>query len=171
MRIKCMPMKVAIAALILGWSMSALAADVDVPYVKAPALPSYNWAGFYLGANLGGGFASEAASTPLGGVSINPGGVVGGVQLGYNFLLSPSWLLGIEGEFDWTSVQNTAIMTNPVATPTFDSDQNWYSTAGGRLGLVEGPWLYYFKGGAAWMNANYRVTNGVASDDVVSSRV
>ena len=128
MRSKWTLMKVAIAALTPGCCLPALAADVDIPYQKAPALPSYNWAGFYVGVNLGGGFASEAATTPLGGVSINPGGIIGGAQLGYNFLLSPSWLLGIEGEFDWTSVQNTVIVTNPIATPTFDSDHNWYST-------------------------------------------
>lgn len=44
-------------------------------------------------------------------------------------------------------------------------------TAGARFGLVEGRWLYYFKGGAAWMNANYKVTNSVASDDIASNRV
>jgi hypothetical protein len=32
----------------------------------------------------------------------------------------------------------------------------------GRIGSVQGPWLYYVKGGAAWMDANYLVTNGVA---------
>jgi opacity protein-like surface antigen len=37
------------------------------------------------------------------------------------------------------------------------SDHNWYDTISGRVGYVMGPLMLYGKGGAAWMNADYRM--------------
>jgi hypothetical protein len=39
-----------------------------------------------------------------------------------------------------------------------------------RLGFSQGAWLYYLKAGAAWINANYQVTNGSTSDTPLSTR-
>jgi outer membrane immunogenic protein len=35
-------------------------------------------------------------------------GVVGGVHGGYNWQFAPQWLVGIEGDFDFTSMRPTA---------------------------------------------------------------
>src|ERR1700760_3050269 len=64
-------------------------ADLGVAYPPMPLGP--NWAGLYLGANVGGAFAQERAVTPFGPWSPNSNGVFGGVQAGYNFMVSPSW--------------------------------------------------------------------------------
>ncbi len=159
--------RLVLAAALLSAGASAQAADLPARYAKAQSAPlPYDWTGFYLGANLGGAFSDESAATPFGSFSPNPSGVLGGIQLGYNFLLAPNWLIGVEGEFDWTSSQANVIVPNPVAAATIASDHNWYDTLEGRLGFVQGPWLYYFKGGAAWINADYSVTgnfNGIAT--------
>lgn len=163
-------LRLAVVAAAPTLCFSAHAADVDLPNNKAPTPPPFTWAGFYGGANLGGVFSVESAATPFGTVAPNPSGVLGGGQLGYNFLLSPSWLFGIEGEFDWTSAQGNVIIPSPIATVTLNSEHNWYGTLDGRLGWSQGPWLYYLKAGAAWMDANYKMSNGVTTDNLVNIR-
>jgi opacity protein-like surface antigen len=149
----------------LAFCIPAEAADITPqPYVTAPAAPLYNWNGFYVGANFGGVFTQERSS--VGSVflgapatfSSNPSGVLGGLQFGYNLQFAPQWVIGIEGELDWTSAQGTANAFGPAATATLTSNHNWYDTIDGRLGYVMGPVLIYAKGGAAWMDADYSLT-------------
>jgi opacity protein-like surface antigen len=168
-----LPTKLAMTALLLAVGTTAQAADLPAGYVKAPPL-LFDWAGFYLGGNVGGAFSEEKAAMPLGSWSPNPGGVLGGIQLGYNFPAASNWLIGIEGELDWTSAQGTVVIPNPVAAATITSNHNSYDTFEGRFGFFQGPWLSYFKGGAAWLNADYRLTgnfNGVPTlQSITNSR-
>jgi opacity protein-like surface antigen len=128
-------------------------------YTKVAAPTAYHWAGPYVGANFGGALsAGEDIITPIGSDAANPSGVLGGVQLGYNFRFSPSpWLIGIEAELDWTSAQGKSNLVDPAGTASLSitSDHNWYDTLTGRVGYVSGPLMLYAKGGAAWMNADY----------------
>jgi opacity protein-like surface antigen len=162
------PTRLAIAALILSSWLPARAADLEPPYTKAPP-PQVSWNGAYAGVNVGGAFAMESGTTSIGTYSTNPSGVFGGVQAGYNLLAGPNWLVGIEGEFDVTSAEGNVIVANPTAAGTITGTQRWYGTLDGRLGLVQGPLLYYVKGGGAWLDASYLVTNGVTSGPPASS--
>jgi opacity protein-like surface antigen len=127
---------------------------------KAPAATAYHWDGLYAGANFGGAFsAGEHVLTPIGWGATNPSGALGGLQVGYNYLFAPNWLIGIEAELDWTSAQGKTNFVDPAGTASLSitSDHNWYDTLSGRLGYVTGPLMLYAKGGAAWMNASYRM--------------
>jgi opacity protein-like surface antigen len=140
-------------------ALPAYAADLAV---KAPPPPAaYNWTGFYAGANFGAAVTSEEPTTPFGASSLDPSGAIGGGQIGYNFQFAPSWLAGIEAEFDGTSVRGTTSVVGTGANIgtalSIASDHNWYGTLSGRLGYVSGAWLFYAKGGAAWMNADYQI--------------
>jgi opacity protein-like surface antigen/outer membrane receptor protein involved in Fe transport len=131
-------------------------------YRKARAPIAYQWAGPYVGANFGAAFSSgggEHVLTPIGADRTNPSGALGGVQFGYNYLATPNWLIGLEAELDWTSAQGKANFVDPAGTASLSitSDHNWYDTLTGRLGYVMGPLMLYGKGGAAWMNADYRM--------------
>lgn len=129
-------------------------------YTKAPTATIYQWAGAYVGANFGGAFsAGESVLTPIGSDNTSPTGVLGGFQFGYNVMLAPTWLVGIEGELGWTSAQGKTNFINPAGTASLSvtSDHNWYDTLSGRIGYVAGPLMLYAKGGAAWMNADYRM--------------
>ena len=66
-----------------------------VPNVP-PAPVYYNWTGFYLGGNLGGGWGrvsheifDATASIFEVGVTSRPEGVIGGAQIGYNWQFAP----------------------------------------------------------------------------------
>ncbi len=142
-------------------------------YSKAAATAPivYSWNGAYVGANFGGAFsAGEHVLTPLGTDRTNPSGALGGLQFGYNHLVAPNWLVGAEAELGWTSAQGKTNFVDPAGTAslTITSDHNWYDTVSGRLGYVMGPLLLYAKGGAAWMNADYRMEVNSGLDGVTS---
>jgi opacity protein-like surface antigen len=142
-------------------------------YTKAPTAPAYHWTGLYFGANFGGAFNREDVASPIGIAATNPSGVLGGVQFGYNYLLAPHWLVGVEADLDWTSAQGKTNFIDPAGTAALSvtSDHNWYDTVDARLGYVTGPLMLYAKGGAAWMNADYRldVNSGIDGGTVMSA--
>jgi opacity protein-like surface antigen len=159
-----------IAAMIAAtFAISVGAADLRS---RPPAMMSepVDWSGFYVGGNFGGTFAREDVGTPIGTFSTDPSGVLGGFQAGYNFLFLPNWLLGFEGEFDLTSAQGTVNFSTPATAFSVFSNHNWYGIVSGRVGYVTGPWLFYAKGGGAWMNADYRlaVNSGLGGAATVS---
>jgi opacity protein-like surface antigen len=157
----------------LGAPEQRLADRASGHYGNAPAAPTYHWAGLYLGANFGGAFNREDATTPIGIAATNPSGVLGGIQGGYNYLLAPHWLVGLEGELGWTSSQGKTNFIDPTGTTALSitSDHNWYDTVNARFGYVTGPLMLYAKGGAAWMNADYRldVNSGLDGSAILSA--
>jgi opacity protein-like surface antigen len=161
-----------VAAVTVAVTFAIPAGAVDLRS-RPPAMmpePVYDWSGFYVGANFGGAFTREDVGTPIGTFSTDPSGVLGGFQAGYNFLFSPNWLLGFEGEFDLTSAQGRVNFNTPATAFSMASDHNWYGILSGRLGYVTGPWLFYAKGGGAWMNADYKleVNSGLGGSATVS---
>jgi len=92
---------------------SASAADLAArPYEKAPSMiaASYDWSGFYMGINGGGGWSNKCWDINQNfGVPVNPpfregchnatGGTVGG-QLGYR-VQSAAWVFGLEAQGNW----------------------------------------------------------------------
>jgi len=126
----------------------ASAADLSVaPLYKAPPpamAPAYNWSGFYLGINGGGGWGHsnwDASATRIN----TSGGLVGGTA-GYNWQLGNA-VLGIEGDIDWANLKGTNTSTLcPLGCSTSDT---WLSTVRGRAGYAFGNVLPYVTGGLA----------------------
>ena len=101
----------AIGIVAMGLSAPASAADMAArPYTKAPApmvATIYDWSGFYIGINGGGGTSRKCWDfvTPVTGVLVGEGchnavgGTVGG-QVGYRWQ-STNWVFGLEGQGNW----------------------------------------------------------------------
>jgi outer membrane immunogenic protein len=77
-----------IAVITLLAANAAGAADISrpAPMPLAFVAPPFSWTGFYVGANLDGGWARNTLQDSFTGVSLgnSSSGVVGGRQLGYN---------------------------------------------------------------------------------------
>jgi len=139
---------------LLGASIAA-AADLSTPYkAPAPPLPYYNWSGFYGGLNLGGGFsdfrytsADSVTGAPTGGNSVHANGVVGGGEIGYNFMYSPNFLAGVEVELSGANI--TGSVTSPSGAVGHIFDTEGFAAVRGRLGLTYNNWLFYGTGGVA----------------------
>src|SRR6201998_2405340 len=85
----------------------------DLPPARAPAVapvayapPVYNWSGFYVGGNLGAGFANSSWTDPFTGAhdTFNKTGFIGGGQAGANWQIN-ALVLAIEGAFEWTGLK------------------------------------------------------------------
>ena len=128
---------------------TAAAADLPprpapAPYYKAPvAVPVYNWTGFYIGINGGGGFGRSAWDS-TGNFNIS-GGLVGGT-VGYNYQFGQG-VVGLEGDIDWANINGTTNTACPFGCKTSD---HWLSTVRGRLGYAADRFMPYVTGGAAF---------------------
>jgi outer membrane immunogenic protein len=139
--------RLACAALaLLALSGAAWSADLPpAPYYKAPAYlqPVYNWTGFYIGGNGGGGVGYSKWDTTN---SFNPSGGVAGGTLGYNYQIGAA-VLGVEGDIDWAGLSGSTTGGCPAGCRTSDS---WLSTVRGRLGYAAGRFMPYITAGGAF---------------------
>jgi outer membrane immunogenic protein len=136
------------------------------PAVVAPvpvaAPTAFSWTGFYVGGDFGGSFASTSvASTTPGWAwrSLHPAGVMGGAYAGYNYQVSPNFVLGVEGDFQGN--HSSASFYYPTFDVTPRIQQNWLAALNGRLGIAYDRALFYAIGGAAWGQGSVTVTPGI----------
>jgi outer membrane immunogenic protein len=134
---------------LVALSGAAAAADLSRPppvYQAAPAfVPAYNWTGFYIGVNGGGGFGSS--NWQAAGNHDVSGGLIGST-VGYNYQFGQA-VAGVEGDFDWTGIKGTTQNACPFGCQTSNS---WISTVRGRLGYAADRYMPYVTGGAAFGN-------------------
>ncbi len=167
-------------ALALGMG-SALAADLPsrkAPPAYIPPPPPLTWNGFYAGLNIGGGwnansgrnltsaywdptfaFASNLAPNgqtnlfflPNNNQSGNAGGVIGGLQLGYNFQFNPSIVVGVETDFQGSSLSGQGPSNYAFYPSPFAGGQSLIPVAainGGNLSL---DYIGTVRGRAGWL--------------------
>src|SRR3954451_3557605 len=174
------------AAALLGTAVSAQAADMAVkaPYLKAPVAMVYDWTGFYIGVNAGGGIGRDytrlviPAGPSFEASYLNPhGGLVGG-QIGYNYQVSNSFLVslvfGVEADFQGTGMRDsfTCLLTcTPGVGPAsrFDQRLDWFGTDRGRVGIATGPVLSYVTAGWAYGSVKTTLTETIGTTAAFSS--
>jgi outer membrane immunogenic protein len=168
------------------------AADIPRPAPPVVAPPVvYNWSGFYIGGNLGGKWADHGGDifldnvvgfTPLGLVGFGNGGngsegaFVGGGQIGFNWQAPGlQWVVGVEGDFQGTSLERRFVCCGPLV-PTlfpdvfapgdaFSVKNDWQASIRGRIGYAWDRFLVYGTVGVAFANLEATVAllpvNGV----------
>jgi outer membrane immunogenic protein len=173
----------------------AFAADMGAP-PPAPA-PVYSWTGWYVGGNVGvslGTFKTDFNVAPgklvlatapaqfanipgfAGFDEVYPGGFIGGGQIGFNWQLSPLWVVGAEADFQgadekehsgpftqnfsapiiFLSGPSAGLPTGQTLTGTTALDYTakieWFGTARLRAGYLfgDGAVFTYVTGGLAY---------------------
>jgi high affinity Mn2+ porin len=159
------PLRRCLAAVALGIIVpngAAIAADAPANMaVKARAIqPFFDWTGLYAGAHagFGGGHSNAVLADPaLIGASNSFSGLIGGVQIGYNALISPRLLLGIEADISFPNYLNSNSVVSSLATARSDVTEQWdyAGTVRGRIGYISGPWLAYATGGFAFTGERF----------------
>jgi outer membrane immunogenic protein len=171
-------LSVPVVALAAIGAVPAVGADLPTkaPPVPVYAPPPFSWTGFYIGPNVGGGWAQGTVVDTIAGGSFGTGtrgAFAGGGQLGYNYQVG-NVVFGVEGFFDGIASgnNNTSNIVTGVGGNQFQATANatWVSTVAGRLGFT-GPgfdhWLFYAKGGGGWVGYNATVsdlTTGVSAN-------
>jgi len=75
-------------------------------------------------------------------------GVIGGGQIGYDYMVSPSFLLGIEADVDGTLLKGSVLSID--GSNQHSSKLDAFGTVRGRVGFAQTNWLFYGTGGFAW---------------------
>src|ERR1700730_13015037 len=156
----------------LALDAPAMAADVPMGMpVKAPYVRSvFDWTGLYVGAHAGFGRGSSTAvlTDPATSTTSNSfGGMIGGVQAGYNYQLPSGMLLGVEADISFPNYLTSNSVVSSLATVRSDVTEQWdyVGTARGRVGYVAGPWLVYATGGLAWAGELFLNTPAIGSNE------
>src|SRR5215213_1774874 len=127
------------AAALVASGMAAPASAADLaarPYTRAapPMIAAiYDWSGFYLGLNGGGGWSHKCWDlTNDFGVIRSPafregchdatGGVFGG-QIGYRWQAS-SWVFGLEAQGDWADLKGSNVSRDFFRAPGDTTNQS-----------------------------------------------
>ncbi|HWS06448.1 MAG TPA: outer membrane beta-barrel protein [Xanthobacteraceae bacterium] len=170
----------AVAASALATAASA--ADLPVPAAPAYTPPVYrpviyDWTGIYGGVNVGAGALDDVVTNTTTTALLNAGtqtklspfSLVGGAQAGFNIEFAP-FVFGAEGTFTWSNISGTHV--TPSLLPTISensvSTPQWYATATGKAGFAANDFLFYAKGGAAWMGVHY--SQNIAAGGVQSAQ-
>jgi len=144
----------------LGAAAPAVAADLAArPYTKAPPMiqAAYDWSGFYIGLNGGGGTSHQTWDL-VGGLSEGShdatGGTVGG-QVGYRWQTGPI-VFGVEAQGNWADISGDNV-SNLFAADRNRTKIDAFGLFTGQVGYSWNNVLLYAKGGAAVVDDKYTV--------------
>jgi outer membrane immunogenic protein len=154
------------SAIAAFFAAPATAADLSRPPARpvytppAVAVPLfYTWTGCYIGGNGGGIWAHRDWTDPILGRgdfgSQTASGALGGFQGGCDYQRGP-WVFGVAGDWDWSRATNTsANVVFPLLTN--ESKIKSLSSLTFRGGYAWDRFLFYVKGGGAWLQSDFDV--------------
>ena len=180
-----------ICAAMVAAMASAQAADMPIKAPVFKAAPYDPWTGTYVGGNAGYSWGDWKSTNPVPGNTLagigfgnfgpgltstatpNVDGWVAGAQLGHNWRIQSNWVVGLEGDFQWTGEKASNVGSGVLLNiPSGDgrliiSDTSvnswkldWFSTVRARGGFLFAPaWLWYGTGGLAVGRAAYTNTS------------
>jgi outer membrane immunogenic protein len=119
----------------------------------------FSWTGCYIGGNAGGAWTriddSVTTAYPYHIATFQSSGrdtgFTGGGQLGCNWQVDPSWVVGLEGDINYIHASRTQ-HSNPFSAgedTVRTTSLRWLATVLGRFGYAWGPSLLYATGGLA----------------------
>jgi outer membrane immunogenic protein len=166
---------VGMVAVVAASATISNASAADLPMMtKAPVLAPYyyDWSGFYVGGEVGGGWFKTQTTIVQGttsfpsGMILNPvkaSGILGGGYAGWNYQANRGIVVGIDGDYSGANLTGSGATVGPTGfTTSVDDKVGWIASVTGRIGfVVDNNFLIYGKGGWAW--AGFSGT-GITSD-------
>ena len=137
----------------------AMAADLARPVYQPPPPPIYvfSWTGCYVGGNVGGLWVNKELTGFGQSFSADANSWAAGLQGGCNYQFAGGWVVGIQGDYDWTdahAARTGIFFVNSAQSYSVKS----VSSVTGRVGYAWDRFLGYVKGGAAWERDNFTFT-------------
>ncbi|MBG0809676.1 porin family protein [Methylosinus sp. H3A] len=148
----------AMALATVFFSGAALAADLPsrkAAFEPPPQPPAFAWSGVYAGLDLGAGWLASGGSNV---------GVSGGGLLGYNHRIGPLFVVGLETDFQGTSLSGRGGGADPLGLRPAEGPRTlpWFGTVRGRAGVTgfDSRVLFYGTGGFAYGETSGAVREG-----------
>jgi outer membrane immunogenic protein len=143
---------------------SAFAADL-APQPVEPAVPvvlPYSWTGFYVGLHAGAIFTNSSAR--VGGVNFNDlddTAFIGGAHAGYNYQFDGGFVVGLEGDIDYTSLDKdtSSVLGGVLFTANIKSE--WQGSIRARVGYAFDRFLPYITGGVAFGDEKFTAVQSI----------
>ena len=155
-----------------GLFLALLPLGVRPATAAPPPPPAVSWQGFYVGAHAGYGFGVAKADATLGPDTINTDffggrGFIGGLLAGYNYMVMPRTLIGIEGDANWSDITHSDAVQDSLGD-SFNlkiSQKQAYSLRA-RFGYLLAPeTLLYGTAGWSWSQFNFSLAfTGLGAD-------
>jgi len=158
--------------LLLALSLSLLsttvfAADAVVEEVVVDVAPVFSWTGGYVGIQAGGGWGdSDFRDGPPNAVAdiVDIDGFLVGGTIGYNYALSPMFVVGLEGDVAYADIDGSfgpgslaggfGCGSGPCAT-----EIDWLATLRGRIGVTFDRFMIFGTGGFAVAGVESQIQN------------
>lgn len=156
----------------LNYNFGGQGAAGASPYAPPPTA-TINWSGFYVGVNAGGALARNSTYDPQRMLNYafpiwsddnylaTLPGAIAGAQIGYNWQIAPTWLAGVEADWQWSGQSNAVCISECFPTPQF--------FAPGAPGQLEGltdyqaiRWLSTLRARGGWISDNGTLVYGTA---------
>jgi high affinity Mn2+ porin len=140
---------------------------------RAQGAPYYDWSGLYVGGHVGYGRGKAdvtLADQPPDPGPINStssfGSLIGGVQIGYNYVLPSRILLGIETDASFLNALSADDVAWARLTSVADTAEkvDYMASLRGRVGYVFPYWMIYATGGVAVSLGRFLQNPGVTDD-------
>jgi len=174
-----MNVKLPAAAVTLSLLTASLIAPghaADLPPTPYPppafsnAPPVFNWTGFYVGYNIGGGWNTQNVSSNFGSTwNMTRIAFIGGGQAGYNYQIG-RFVIGVEGDIEWISGgMSTPFLPTALGPLQAVGGLNWTSSAALRLGFTANCALFYGKVGYGWGIENFAINSPVGVTSAFAS--
>ncbi|CAM5766119.1 porin [Labrys miyagiensis] len=146
----------------------AFAADLAAQSVDpvAPVVTPYDWTGPYIGLHAGYGWGREHDNLSENGVGpvVQPtadhfslSGFVGGAHAGYNYQFANRFVVGVEGDIDYTDLNGSQRFATPAPGGKLKFNTDWQASARLRAGYAIDNILIYATGGVAFSGAEMKV--------------
>ncbi len=148
----------AVAVMVVPTHAADLPSKKSAPVAALP-IP-FNWTGLYVGVNMGVGLSGTNISAPapssVGNGNSDSGsmtsyGLTGGFQAGYNYQISPSVVVGIEGDIGYLGTSRRQSNINDSSL-VFKTKSDFFGTLRPRIGYAWDRSLLYVTGGLAVVN-------------------
>ena len=194
MRISKLIASVVTVGATLGASAASAADLPERSYTKAPPpiAAVYDWTGLYVGGNVGYGWGQNTDPSlsfvnpgNIGNVGVfltageflprtssgnlfpnlNPNGVFGGGQIGYDQQFG-AWVLGAVADIQASDFKASGLVTTPAVATGANLDESltakidWFGTVRGKVGFAANDWLFYGTGGLAYGEAKSTIAFG-----------
>jgi outer membrane immunogenic protein len=177
----------------------AILASTALTIAGAVQAQAADWTGFYAGANIGYSFGRTDATVdsftlpppydpvvlPGGNVGLKPNGIIGGMQLGYNWQAG-SWVYGLETDFQFSGQKDSKQVStlffdvpcngstntcDAISSTDVTAKLSWFGTLRTRIGQDFSGLFGYVTGGLAYGRIKISGTNTIALDELQNGTI